>query len=777
MLGVGLVALVGASSGVGREDREPAIVDELNEQLRSDVAGVLERSCVQCHGPETSWSDVRLDGLSSLDDAERIRHDLHTSRQRILAGEMPPPGEGELAPADRALVLDWLRRFEQADPARNREQVDPGWYTLRRLNTDEYRATMRDLLGVDPGVHDLARGLPADDLAYGFDTVGDVLTVSTLHLEAYLEAAERALDLALGQPVDRSGTPRRLELATGRGGRLTDSGSVVLFSNGAAIADAQIPVAGDYEIRVLARGQRAGDELPRIEVAANGTSLTGGFVEAERDDEPQEFRSSAVLESGSITITAAFTNDFYIKGKADRNAFVDAIEISGPLHISPESRTEGYRRVVVTEPGDAGTTPREAAASVLRSFASRAYRRPAEGAELEALLGLYDRAAYEGEPHERALRTALTGCLVSPSFLYRAVTNPYPDDPAYIHRLNSHELASRLSYFLWSSMPDAELRRLADLGLLEDDDVLRSQVRRMVADDRAGLFVERFAGQWLLLRQLEQHEIDATTFAEFDDDLRSAMIDEATRTFAEAVRQNLGVGALINSRSVFVNERLAEHYGIDGVRGPTIRRVELEDHSVRGGILTSGAVLTLTSNPARTSPVKRGLYVLDQILGTPPPPPPVDIAPLEQVRAKLGPNPTLREQLDAHLLDQSCASCHASLDPIGLAMENFDALGRWRDSYEGSPIDALGTLPTGESFDGVAGLKRLLATREPQIRRNLAERLLTYAVGRGLERFDRPGVEQILASAGGERAGMVDLIEAIVLSDTFRSCRARGTQP
>ncbi|MGP1273547.1 MAG: DUF1592 domain-containing protein, partial [Phycisphaerales bacterium] len=648
-------------------------------------------------------------------------------------------------------------------------------YTVRRLNTDEYRLTMRDLLGIDPAEHDLGVGLPADDLGYGFDTIGDLLTTSTLHLEAYFEAAERALELALGPVADVSTEPRRPRLRVGGGGRETDRGGVFLYSNGAAVAELGDLPPGDYRVRVSARGDRGGPDLPRLSLRLGGATLIDAEITAELEGEPQVLRADVSLGAGETELAAHFTNDFYVRGEADRNLLIEWIELTGPVAVPASARGPAYAAVITQEPATEAES-RRVAERVLDAFAARAYRRPLTDRESASLLGVYDRARFEGDGHERALRTALLGCLVAPQFLYRGPANPYPDDPSRVHRLGGYELASRLSYFLWSSMPDGELLRLAALDLLGDERVLRSQVARMLADPKSEAFVERFAGQWLLLRQLETLPVDRTTFPSFDDELREAMVREATLTFADVLRRNGPVAELIDAGEVFVNGRLAEHYGIEGVAGPSFRRVRLEAGSPRGGVLTTAAVLTLTSNPSRTSPVKRGLFVLDQLLGTPPPPPPPDIAPLEQARSRLGPDATLREQLRAHAEDASCAACHVQMDPIGLAMEPFDGIGRWREEAYGRPIDATGSLPSGESFDGPVELKRLLVRREPQIRRSLAERLLIYATGRGLEPFDRATLDEIIRRADASGGGVVDLIEAVVLSEAFRACRARETE-
>jgi len=337
-------------------------------------------------------------------------------------------------------------------------------------------------------------------------------------------------------------------------------------------------------------------------------------------------------------------------------------------------------------------------------------------------------------------------------------------------------LASRLSYFLWSSTPDDELLARAADGSLTDPEVLTAQAKRMLTDPRSDAFIENFSGQWLLLRNLDRLAIDQSRYRAYDSELRDDMITEATMFFADVVRQDRSVLTFLDSDHTFVNGPLAALYGFAELAGldrkdRSFRRVDLPDDSPRGGVLTMGAVLTVTSNPTRTSPVKRGLYVLDQILGTPPPPPPPEIAPLEQAMAQLGENPSLREQLAAHLTDMNCAVCHSRMDPLGLAMENFDAVGRWRDADESGPIDASGTLPDGRSFAGPTELKQILLARDDLFIGNLTRKLLTYALGRGLESFDRPTVASITARTRDNGDRFSAIIEGIVLSDAFRTCR------
>jgi hypothetical protein len=765
-----VVAEVAQGEGESRPGADPVAV-ELERRWWEEVEPLLGEYCYGCHAGETTKGGVGFDAIWTLEDALAMGDDLAMARVVVEGREMPP--EGEPAPSDLEIgtITRWLDdalAYVPADGA-----VDPGWFVIHRLNRAEYRNTVRDLLGVDPAAHDVAAGLPQDDTGYGFDNIAAVHSMSPLQIEGYLEAAETALGLGLGPVVDVSDEPRALRgLAVFRGGRADGSG-FMLTSNGGVGAEVVVPATADYEIAVPVWGQRAGDELPRVSVRVDGREAGAAFVEAERGD-AQTVRARVRLERGRRTVSAHFTNDFYQPGVADRNLFVGRMTLAGPLSEGSIERGPAHAEVFFVSPGDAGGE-RAAAGAVLERFAGRAFRGPVSAAEIEGLLGLYDRSRAAGDGHAEAVRVCLSAVLVSPRFLYRESGHPSPDDPGVVHRLDGYALASRLSYFLWSSTPDDELLSLAADGSLVEDAVLRAQAARMLADPKAAAFVENFAGQWLLLRNLERLAVDRSRFPAYTPELRDAMVTEATMFFDAVLRENRSVLEFIDSDFTFVNDALAALYGFVDLAGSGeggFRRVDLPAGSVRGGVLTMGAVLTVTSNPTRTSPVKRGLYVLDQILGTPPPPPPPDIPPLEQAAvAELGANPSLREQLKAHLTDVNCAVCHVRMDPMGLAMENFDAIGAWRDADESGPIDASGSLPSGRAFAGPEGLRAVLLEREGLFVENLTRKILTYALGRGLEPFDRPTVTRITghARANGDRIGA--MIEGVVLSDAFRSCR------
>jgi hypothetical protein len=476
------------------------------------------------------------------------------------------------------------------------------------------------------------------------------------------------------------------------------------------------------------------------------------------------------LNAGEHVVAASFLNDYYVKDKADRNLAIEAIRIAGPLDEATSDRSPQWNTIFVTGSGTMDEHAR--AESILRSFATRAYRRPASSEQVASLLRVFKAERQAGRDFEPSVRTALTATLVSPHFLFRSVAHPQAADPSVKYTLDGYELASRLSYFLWSTMPDGTLLDAAADGSLLTDAGLASQVNRMLRDAKSAAFVDNFSGQWLQLRALDSIAIDRARFPDYDDALRAAMKTEASMFFGDVLRSDLSVLEFIQSTTTFLNQKLATFYGVPGVEGEAFRRVTLPEGSARGGVLTMGAILTLTSNTTRTSPVKRGLFVLDQMLGAPPPPPPPDIPPLEQ-SSKANPDATVRERLAAHVAVASCAACHNRLDPIGLTFENFDAIGHWRDTENGKPVDASGTLPGNIQLDGSEGLKRNLLARSDQFVEALAGKLLTYALGRGTEPFDRPAIHQIAlrTRANGDRLSA--MIESIVISDSFRSCRGR----
>ena len=533
---------------------------------------------------------------------------------------------------------------------------------------------------------------------------------------------------------------------------------------------------GEYRIRVVAFAHQAGPDPARLGFKLDGETIDVADVPATEAD-PGTFEARARVGKGKRTVSLSFLNDYYNTDhpdealRGDRNLVLDRVEVVGPVESYYHALPESHRRIVV-EPALSGTYEEVARAS-LRRLANRAYRRPSTPEEVEGLMGLFRMVRRDGGSFEEAMRVAVQAILVSPNFLFRVEYGSAPDPglAGDIRPLTDWELASRLSYFLWSSMPDEALFRAAFEGRLQDPEELARQARRMLQDPRASRFIERFAGQWLQIQNLDTANPDPGRFPDFDDELRLAMRRETELFFGAIVREDRSILDLLDADYTFLNGRLAAHYGIPGVEGPEFRRVDLSGDPRRGGVLTQASILTITSNPTRTSPVKRGKYILDQILGAPIPPPPPDVPELEEGPELTG---TLRERMEQHSTNPSCASCHKRMDPLGFGFENFDAVGRWRDTDGEAPIDASGTLPGGESFAGPGDLKALLRARSDDFARTLAENLMTYALGRGLEYYDQCAVDRILADLDGHEYRFGRLVADIVSSDAFRKRKVEG---
>ena len=656
-LGVPAALAIGVYQPETDEPADP-IATELVSRLELDIRPLLETHCLQCHQGTHAKGGVRLDTLSNIDSIIAQSEDLRYAREMVSTEQMPPEDEIFLPTEhERLTIVQWLDDALAYMPPDGK--VDPGWMTIHRLNRDEYQNTLRDLLEIDIAAHDLVGGLPLDDVGYGYDNIADVLTMSPTHMEAYLDAADKAVEIALGPMVEIGNKPRPMPRIQRQGnGRPLRQGGQFFTTNGALRSVVEIPITGEYEISVDTWGTRGGDDLPNLSLRVDGKEVLSKGIEAENEGEAERVAAKLMLDAGTIEVAAFFTNDFWIPNVADRNLAIDAFSIAGPLSEESVTRPALYKKLIADhEPG------RAHAEELADWLLPRAYRRPPEPEEQEALLGLYDAIIAEGDSHEFALRQMLTGVLMSPSFLYRRVEHPEPTNTQLVYELSDHELASRLSYFLWSSMPDDELRLLADQGKLQSEDALRAQVGRMLSDPKSDALVRNFAGQWLLLRNLPMIDIDRSLYPEFSESLRTDMETEARLFFGDVLRSGRPIQDLIDAQDVFVNERLATLYNIEGITGNDFRRVALDDASVRGGILTLGATLLVTSNPTRTSPVKRGLYVLEHILGTPPPPPPPDIPRLETSAEGLGDTPRAARGAPDRCLLRDLPSAHGSDRP------------------------------------------------------------------------------------------------------------------
>jgi hypothetical protein len=747
-----------------------------------DGVAFLEKHCVQCHGDKVHKGDVALHGYRDEQSIVRDRKTWERVLHKLEAGEMPPPSRPRPPAADVEALTRTLRGlFAQADRS---ARLDPGHVTIRRLNRTEYNNTIRDLVGVD---FNPAEDFPSDDVGLGFDNIGDVLSLSPVHVERYLAAAESIVGRAIvvGDPPK---PPRRPVEAMFLQPRLKDGPREVdqrtLDTQDELFTTYKVGVAGEYRVRVRAAGRQAGGEPVKMAVRIDGKEVYTGEVKAAAD-KAGAYESPAVkLDAGEHRVAVGLVNPF-TDPKADKPAeatralVIRRVELEGPTDTYPTS----HKRIMSCVPD---LPKREQTREILTRFASRAYRRPATADEVERLLKLVDAAEARGDKWEAGIRLALEAVLVSPKFLFRVELDDRPDS-AGPHPLDEYQLASRLSYFLWGSMPDDELFELARKKALTAN--LDGQVRRMLKDPKAKALVDDFFVQWLQLRRLKTAAPDPKLFPTFNEELRAAMLTETGLFVGEIVRDDRSVLDLIDADFTYLNEPLARHYGIADTQGNAVGqkparpggksilgrefvRVALGGGE-RGGLLSQASVLTVTSNPTRTSPVKRGKWVLEQILGTPPPPPPPDVPVLPETRQAVL-SGSLRQRMEQHRANPSCASCHTRMDALGFAFENYNAIGAFRTKDGDFSIDPSGTLPDGRSFKGPAELKAILKGKKELFGRCLAEKMLTYALGRGLEAYDRPAVDTITAALARDDYRFSTLVVEIVRSDPFRLRRGAG---
>jgi hypothetical protein len=738
-----------------------------------DIQPILARHCYSCHGQKKTKAKLNLELYTDEASVLQARKTWKKIYDQINAREMPPEEKPRIPGPDLEKITAWIEEtLDRPDPNAPR---DPGRVVLHRLNRVEYRNTIRDLVGVDFNPN--AEDFPSDDVGYGFDNIGDVLSLPPLLMEKYLAAAEKILDRAIvaedrHRPKAKRYDARAMQVS---GGASPDGDMMTIFANGEGVQSVEIAKSGKYLLRVRAAGEQAGSEPAKMSLKIDDRLVKVYEITALRKN-PQIIEEKVELKAGSRKIIAGFINDYFnpeAKPNArDRNLILDYVELVGPVDVAPPEPPESHRRLIISKPG-LSLTKRQAASEIIERFARLAFRRPVSPAELEKLLGLFDIADKQGDAFDSAIKLPLQAVLVSPRFLFRVEhdRDPGPGPGPGAHRLDDYELATRLSYFLWSTMPDAELFELAGKGTLHEPAVYDAQLRRMLKDPKAKSLAENFAIQWLQLRRLEAQAPDPKRFPAWDEPLRAAMHDEAALLFDDIVREDLPVLDLLGARHTFLNERLAKHYGIDGVRGPEMRKVELSDPR-RGGILTMGAVLTVTSNPTRTAAVKRGKWVLETILGTPPPPPLPDAGELKDETdedRKL----SLRHRLEKHRADPSCAACHKRMDPIGFAFENYDPVGAWRDMDGPHPIDTAASLPDGSSFKGPVELRALILSRKDDFVRCLAEKLLTYALGRGVEYYDASTVKAIRKAVAENGYRMSTLVMEVAKSYPFQYRRDR----
>lgn len=770
--GLAVSTLGGSGAGYAAE----AALERSEEHLsayQSRVAPFISTYCRHCHNEERERGGLRLDTYSDVAAVARSHDTWEHVLERVQSREMPPRKEKQPGDEERAAAVAWIKA-ELAYVSCDQPQ-SPGRVTLRRLNRAEYDNTIRDLFGVELK---LSEDFPADDSGYGFDNIGDVLTTSPLLMERYLAAAERVAQAVIVAPEPPEPQVLRYSgAALARGAKPADDdaedGEHVLASEGEIGARLDFPLDGRYTVRVEAWGSQAGPEPARMALRLDGKTVTTADVTAE-ENSPQAVTFHFETTKGPHRLGVAFVNDYYQpenadpKLRGDRNLAVVSLELEAPPDTRPRTPTQAHRRLMTCAPGAERDERLACARRILGEVMRRAFRRPVQAEEVARLLPLVDQVLQDGGSFEKGMQLALQGVLVSPHFLFLVEVEPASEkiqaDGTYA--LGDFEIAARLSYFLWSSMPDEPLFELAAKGGLRVESALEEQVRRMLADKRSQALIDHFVGQWLELRKLDEVAPDPTRFPQFDDSLRRAMREESRRFFAHVLREGRGIHEFLLADYTFANERLARHYGMTGVNGDDFRKIALTGDRP-GGVLAHAGVLTVTSDPTRTSPVKRGKWVLEQLLGTPPPPPPPDVPPLpEGKEAEV--KGSVRQRMELHRARPDCNSCHSRMDPLGFGLENYDATGAWRQRDGDFAVDASGTLPSGESFSGPAELQRLLLARKDQFRRCLAEKLLTYALGRGLEYYDRCAVDEICRRTADRGDRLSVLLAEIVKSRPFR---------
>ncbi|HYE04620.1 MAG TPA: DUF1592 domain-containing protein [Planctomycetota bacterium] len=765
----------------------------------SDIKPLIDTHCAQCHGGETTRGGLDLARIADDVDAARDPHLWRAVLIKLGSGEMPPAKKPQPSADERALIARYVTQM------RARTRPDPGRPTIHRLNRAEYENTVRDLCGIDL---DPTKDFPADDVGQGFDNIADVLSLPPLLVEKYLAAADAVLAKAI--------TDERLSLhveaermAAVKGGQpfeaAADAAARTFDDAGETWHTLRVSADGKHTLKVRAWAVNGGaepaslmlkvDEQPVKTFPVKASEKSATTLTATVDLAPGERRIAVAFinplsadEAAGIAPTEKGANAKKPPAKkkpADKPApapvaakpakpivrtlSVDWVEVLGPsVGVAPES----HKRIMIAKPSET-VTRREAARQVVERFASRAWRRPAEAADVERLLTLVDKAEAAGESFENGVRLALKAVLVSPRFLFR-IERDQPGTGG-VHKLDDWDLASRLSYFLWSSMPDDELFACASAGTLSQPEVLAQQVRRMLASPKSRALVDNFASQWLGLRRVAELAPDAKLFPEYDKALVKAMVDEATAFVDHVMREDRSVLEFLDCDYVFVNDRLARHYGMAAVAGAKMKKMPASDRA-RGGVLGMAAVLASTSNPNRTSLVKRGKFILESLLGDPTDPPPPDVEDLPEQSAPGNEGLSLRQILEKHREQPDCKGCHERLDPLGFGLEGFDPIGRVRHKDGAAAIDTAGALPSGKAFNGPAELKAiLLATRSGDFVRCLAEKMLIYALGRGLEPTDDAAIAALVERMQANGNTFSTLVQGIVASHPFQYRRMKDS--
>ena len=778
------------TGGAGQAGERAAMIEPHSFDM------MLEDYCSRCHNDDDkvaglSVADLKTSDIASGRNAEAWEKIL----RRVASGEMPPHSKKQPDPALRAGFVDWLDQSRAQFVAAN---PDPGRATVRRLNRTEYANAVRDLLGPEAGdMADVASALPADNSGFGFDNIADVLSVSPTLMERYVAVASKVARQATGLASRRefvttwqvakdgsvmnSGIPAYNERA---------SAALPLGSRGGTAARYFARVDGAYDVSVWlnANTNNEGDRLAedrfsvRVPMKAGAHSIGVSLRRQTWPDETvQTLRNSTDSVPLPLDRPVTLPLDVWVDGAlastlqvpsfrmhprySQRNFPRDVLQldVAGPFAADSAANASRRRAIFLCKPKRAAE---EAACAqrIVSALARRAWRRPVTAQDIAPLMRVYagERAA---AGFESGVEAAVEAILVSPRFLFVVEAPPAAETAGPAYRVSDLDLATRLALFLWSSIPDERLLALAERGKLHEDAVLDGEIARMLADPRAEALTRNFAGQWLYLRNLDQQKPDITAFPQFDVPLRAAMRAETEMFFAHVLRANRPITDFIRADYTFLNERLAQHYGIAGVRGPAFRKVALAPGTPRGGLLGQASILTVTSYGNHTSVVKRGKWVMENLLASPPPPPPADVPALKAEHD--GRKLTARQQLELHRANPACASCHVRMDPLGFALENFDAVGAWREGDVGQVIDAGAVLADGTPFAGFTGLQQILLDRREEFARAFTERLMTYALARGVGPQDMPAVRAIARAAAADDYRVQTIIRGIVTSPGF----------
>jgi hypothetical protein len=792
----------------------------------------MNENCSGCHSEAQKAGGLNLELFQTAESITRNRDEWESVVHKLRTGEMPPKGMPRPNQATIEAIINWIeQQFAQADKL---VKPDPGRVTARRLNREEYNNTVRDLLGVDI---EPANDFPQDDSAHGFDNIADALSLSPTLMEKYLAASEKIAQLAVLGPQVKPQTfrieptrPRRMEtnpvqITQPPFYTMQDYDATGISHPGSYHWTYRFPATGEYHFRVRADGAKPpGSEPQMLELYLDDKVIQSfevpNKVTATNERLPVFMEVRLKVSAGEHQLIAAFPRLFeglpasfggpnpskkpeppppdparffpplpkdatpeQVKAReAQIERFrnrkpqfggmaVAEVEINGPFDYVKGPSPDSVQKLFTCGHGKGNHQP-GCERKIITNLAHRAFRRPVEKAEVDGLVSIFTKAQERGRSFEQGLALVVQTVLVTPDFLFRIEKDRNQSDSTASYQISPHELATRLSYFLWSSMPDDELLRLADQGTLRKPAVLAAQIKRMLRNPKANALAENFVGQWLEIRRLESQQPDRDRFPDFDDYLRASMRKETELFWQNIMQEDRSILDFIGGKHTFLNERLARHYGIKGVTGANFRKVDLTGTG-RTGILTQASVLTVSSYGNRTSPVLRGKYILENVLNAPPPAPPANVPPLDE--AAVGAKGSLRQQLEQHRMNPTCASCHARMDPLGFSLENYDAVGAWRTQDGQFPIDSSGTLPDGKSFKGAEDMIAILQSEKTAFTEALTEKLLTYALGRGVERADRPAVKTIAAKVAANQYRFSNLILEIANSLPFQKRKGDRT--